>query len=407
MDEQTPATSRRSGARDAVVIGVCLAIAASVGWYFTRDSRRAPPETAAMATGDATTTTAPTATNSEAATAEVPPVATPEASVPDTRPDAQPEVAAAPAPDAAPEGAAAGTPGAPSVEVLRVEPGGAAVVAGRARPGANVAVLAGDRPLAEVRADEAGRFVALFDAGVSTEPRALTVESKDADGATERSEQVVVLLPSAEGAAPADAAAASDTAAAPAATQSPATPEPAAPAPAVATTAILSPDAAEVTPLARPAGLRPGQVTVGAISYGETGAATLQGFGAPGAAVRVYLDGDERAEGRVGSDGRWRLDLPESAPGTYRLRIDQIDAAGKVVSRVETPFRRDTGGAAPTRPGEAEIVVQPGNNLWTLARIHYGSGVRYTQIFDANAAIIADPDLIYPGQVFRMPPASE
>ena len=49
------------------------------------------------------------------------------------------------------------------------------------------------------------------------------------------------------------------------------------------------------------------------------------------------------------------------------------------------------------------MTVQPGNNLWTLARTHYGSGVRYTQIFTANRDQIRDPDLIYPGQIFNMP----
>ena len=47
--------------------------------------------------------------------------------------------------------------------------------------------------------------------------------------------------------------------------------------------------------------------------------------------------------------------------------------------------------------------MQPGHNLWTLAREHYGSGVLYTQIFTANRDLIRDPDLIYPGQIFAMP----
>ena len=49
------------------------------------------------------------------------------------------------------------------------------------------------------------------------------------------------------------------------------------------------------------------------------------------------------------------------------------------------------------------VTVQPGNNLWTLAQAHYGSGVSYTQIFTANRDQLRDPDLIYPGQIFSMP----
>jgi len=47
--------------------------------------------------------------------------------------------------------------------------------------------------------------------------------------------------------------------------------------------------------------------------------------------------------------------------------------------------------------------VQPGNSLWRIARRLYGTGFGYTQIFEANKNRIADPDLIYPGQVFEVP----
>ena len=33
----------------------------------------------------------------------------------------------------------------------------------------------------------------------------------------------------------------------------------------------------------------------------------------------------------------------------------------------------------------------------------YGDGYRYTEIFDANEQFISRPDLIYPGQLFRLP----
>ena len=49
------------------------------------------------------------------------------------------------------------------------------------------------------------------------------------------------------------------------------------------------------------------------------------------------------------------------------------------------------------------VMVQPGNSLWRLARRTYGSGLRYTDIYDANRDQIRDPNLIYPGQVFVLP----
>jgi len=50
------------------------------------------------------------------------------------------------------------------------------------------------------------------------------------------------------------------------------------------------------------------------------------------------------------------------------------------------------------------VVVQPGQNLWRLARSAYGTGVRYTVIYLANRDQIRDPRLIYPGQAFAVPP---
>ena len=52
---------------------------------------------------------------------------------------------------------------------------------------------------------------------------------------------------------------------------------------------------------------------------------------------------------------------------------------------------------------EGTIVVQPGNSLWRIARSSYGEGINYTIIFEANKDQISNPDLIYPGQIFKLP----
>jgi nucleoid-associated protein YgaU len=53
---------------------------------------------------------------------------------------------------------------------------------------------------------------------------------------------------------------------------------------------------------------------------------------------------------------------------------------------------------------EMNMVVRPGSNLWRIARDTYGDGTRYTVIYGANRGQIGDPDLIYPGQIFTLPP---
>lgn len=47
--------------------------------------------------------------------------------------------------------------------------------------------------------------------------------------------------------------------------------------------------------------------------------------------------------------------------------------------------------------------VKRGDCLWNIAKKFYGNGAMYTKIYDANTNKIAEPDLIYPGQVFVIP----
>ncbi|WP_210035516.1 LysM peptidoglycan-binding domain-containing protein [Methylobacterium sp. PvR107] len=48
--------------------------------------------------------------------------------------------------------------------------------------------------------------------------------------------------------------------------------------------------------------------------------------------------------------------------------------------------------------------ITRGDNLWRISQRTYGRGERYTVIYDANQNQIRDPDLIYPGQIFVLPP---
>ncbi|KCV82087.1 LysM domain/BON superfamily protein [Actibacterium atlanticum] len=49
--------------------------------------------------------------------------------------------------------------------------------------------------------------------------------------------------------------------------------------------------------------------------------------------------------------------------------------------------------------------VEKGDNLWKIAEKTMGNGAKYTEIFEANKPMLKDPDLIYPGQVLRIPQA--
>jgi nucleoid-associated protein YgaU len=347
--------------------------------------------------------------------------------------------AEAPPPVAEPALAAGAEAGAeaPSFDVVRVTPEGAAVVAGRAEPGATVTILAEGTAIAEVEASPQGEFVALFQTPPSATPQTLTLTADDLPSETtvlilpappspppgEAEAAVAVATPSAEVPPPVEPVASAEVTAEPAvaaatlpaeASDAPAQPDSASTeavteAPAqVAATAILRPDAPpEVTPTARANPSMRSGVTLASISYADEGLVTLAGLGTAGSTLRVYVDDAFARDGVVEDDGRWALQLDDVAAGVYRLRIDEVRSDGSVASRVETPFQRDFPsiplGEATAPATTRSVTVQPGNNLWTLARVHYGEGILYFQIFTANTDLIRDPDLIYPGQILALP----
>nr|WP_246414614.1 LysM peptidoglycan-binding domain-containing protein [Yoonia ponticola] len=149
------------------------------------------------------------------------------------------------------------------------------------------------------------------------------------------------------------------------------------------------------------------------ITYDPSGEVQLAGRGAAaGGFVRIYLDNEPITESRISGEGDWRSDLPQVDTGLYTLRLDEVDADGVVQSRVETPFKKEEPEEVAAILAEetaaegfdiAVKTVQPGATLWAIAEEQLGSGVLYVSVFEANRDLIRDPDLIYPGQVFRIP----
>ncbi len=75
-------------------------------------------------------------------------------------------------------------------------------------------------------------------------------------------------------------------------------------------------------------------------------------------------------------------------------------AAGnsKGIASVETNAAVADGGT------EAEFhTVEKGDTLSAIAKKVYGDANRYPEIFEANKPMLKSPDLIYPGQVLRIP----
>jgi nucleoid-associated protein YgaU len=60
--------------------------------------------------------------------------------------------------------------------------------------------------------------------------------------------------------------------------------------------------------------------------------------------------------------------------------------------------------APPPAPGRTHTVVK-GDTLSKLAKQYYGNANQWKRIYEANKDAIKNPDLIYPGQTFKIPEA--
>lgn len=278
---------------------------------------------------------------------------------------------------------ASGSTDKPTFDIVRVNPQGDTVIAGRARPNSEITVMQGDKVIGRARADKRGEWVLVPQTPIAPGTHTLTIVSRRADGTEVSSDQSVVVVVPERG---------KDVAGSPATGTS-------------GSLAVAIPKEKTGAPvvLQTPGGIGNAELSLDAIDYGQAGRnLDLSGRAPPGTEVRVYLD--NRFIGRATADekGIWRLSPGIDIPaGLYKMRVDRVDSAGKVIARVELPFSR----AVPIQ-GLADgtvVFVQPGNSLWRLARRSYGEGLRYTEIYQANKDQIRDPDLIYPGQVFVLP----
>ncbi len=291
-------------------------------------------------------------------------------------------ISAVPAQDASAEPAVVPAPGTPAFDVVLVSPDGGAVIAGRAEPGAVVTVLENGRVVGTANADRHGSWVISPDTKLPPGAGELTLTANGAAGKRDADAPVLVVVP----APPSAIAAASE------------------PVPALA---VLAPAAGPSRVLQAPGPPVSGRkLGVGTVDYDEHGAIQFSGTAPSEAAVRIYVDNAPVGDTKAGDGGQWSMSPPAQVrPGIHTLRLDQVGTDGHVLSRVELPFQRETLAHAQVAPGQ--VVVQPGENLWRLARNVYGAGIRYTVIYRANRTQIRDPRHIYPGQVFNTPGASQ
>ncbi|MCO5730803.1 LysM peptidoglycan-binding domain-containing protein [Rhizobium sp. SSA_523] len=283
----------------------------------------------------------------------------------------------------------------PTFDVLRVEPDGSTVIAGRAEPKSRLEVADQVQTIAMTSVDHAGEFVAIPQAPLPPGDHQLVLKATSEDGRTVISEEIatvsvpklkggellamvskpgtasrIIAMPKINEVAKAERVTAgpTDTAAivpppvmqepamppaqpdatgpADAATNAPAANEPAAADPqkqmetasapaaaGAAGTAGTAPAAAAGTP----------ELQVSAVEI-EGNHLFIAGLSKPSSQLRGYANDSVIGEAKAGSDGHFVIDGIMDLPvGSHRIAVDQLDASGKAVVRVEVPFNRPAG----------------------------------------------------------------
>ena len=278
---------------------------------------------------------------------------------------------------------------APKFDVVRIEDDGSALIAGQAQGRGHVVLSVDGVELPEARADLTGngQFVifAFLPATADQQSLKLHLYAQDGSGPVV-SVQTIFVAPAPveeavaasesvapESEAPAETEATDETNDATetdieietAPTQTASTEAPADAAP--ATVILADEDGVRVLQDGTPSAANPA-VTIDTISYSSNGDVILGGRGQAGNFVRIYLDNQSIATSKISANGYWSLELSDIEPGIYTLRVDELNATGDVVSRAETPFKREAAEelaelmAPETEPEEPSVEV-PSQNV--------------------------------------------
>ena len=307
------------------------------------------------------------------------------------------------------------TPAAPlTIDLARVKPDGAAVFAGTAAPNAKIRIFEGNILLGETIANANGEWVIVLEKSLAAGQHLISVAMERSDGTTEMADRslaveiyqdtetkpLVALLPETATEVPVLIQSPDDvdkTKSAPTASE------------ATASGTIVA-DAAEAAP-AKPqaksqiAASQIAALAPSAIVWRDASRILISGTSRGGVRVTVNDAKGQFGEALVLADGAWQvagsLDMDIAV---NQLRFALFDDANQIIARYDLPVKaRDL---AKGQDGSPLVVVNKGDMLWRIAYHQLGEGVKYVDIVRRNQQDIADPDLIYPKQIFAVPQSS-
>ena len=125
----------------------------------------------------------------------------------------------------------------------------------------------------------------------------------------------------------------------------------------------------------------------------------IKGRSVPNSEIKLVLSGKEIGKSIADVNGNWEFTLSQIKFNNYILEIDSL-----IQNNILSLKTKILNGSINEKLFfEKKVIVEDGNSLWRIAKKTLGGGILYAEIYKNNKKIINDPDLIFPGQVFKIP----
>ena len=290
--------------------------------------------------------------------------------------------------------------GKPSLQinVVRIGPDGSAVFAGKGSPDADVMIFEQGKVLAKTSVSADGEWVAVAEQPLSSGKHLIIGEMTTADGEVFRADQAVIVELASSGL---------DTplvALVPMTEQAEVkliqTPESLTN---TAQTARQGTDTNHLSLELKAVLVEPADLSVLTLSWASQDNLFIKGRSSGGAAVRGLLNERVFPADHDSDSGDWTatVSLDGLSRKAGRLVTHLLNTDGKIMISRQLDFNLEQLDIG--RDGSEMVIIKKGDMLWRIAYRTYGDGIRYLDIVKRNQDRIADPDLIYPAQIFVLP----
>ena len=138
------------------------------------------------------------------------------------------------------------------------------------------------------------------------------------------------------------------------------------------------------------------------IFFDENGFVSIQGEVNFGKRIELYINKKIMEIIKI-ENSKWQYNSDTIFDfGLHDLLVVLKSDKDEILDRITLPFMRVEMPSNDVP--ENFILIKPGDMLWTIAYRLYGDPFKYIQIFEENKDQITNPDLIFPGQLFSIPP---